>query len=312
MPGYMSHYIFGKLEYKKLSQNEIKRAIKDNITVYNLGLQGPDIFFYYPAARFISKKNLGSIMHNSLTGKYIGTMIAYIVKMQDTRERNIAIAYLAGYLGHYSMDVVCHPYIYYKTDYESHNKFYHSRHVALETDIDYLLVKEYMKKNISRIHYGKIIRMTDEQCSVIAEMLVYACKVTYQDIRFDKRQAVFVIKNMARFINIINDKTGYRKMIVRYLSKIIKFFQKFNQIFINDEYQLIYEDPLNLQRLKWYNPWDNAMIQKNDSFYDLMESASVFYQENMKVILEVLKKGDNSLIESKIGNKSMLSGMELI
>lgn len=47
MPGYVTHYIFGREVYHNLKNNSLKKNLYYNCAAYGLGLQGPDIFFYY-------------------------------------------------------------------------------------------------------------------------------------------------------------------------------------------------------------------------------------------------------------------------
>lgn len=45
MPGYVTHYIFGREVYHNLKNNSLKKNLYYNRAAYGLGLQGPDIFF---------------------------------------------------------------------------------------------------------------------------------------------------------------------------------------------------------------------------------------------------------------------------
>ena len=47
MPGFTTHYLFGLNTYKHLDDIEIKKHIHENHAAYSLGLQGPDVFFYF-------------------------------------------------------------------------------------------------------------------------------------------------------------------------------------------------------------------------------------------------------------------------
>src|SRR5574344_691941 len=160
MPGFITHNLFGREEYKKMQDNSVKKSIRSQRNVYNLGLQGPDLFFYFPFARYIGKKNLGSMMHNTEVNTYFSKMLDYIEKLKDAEEKNIAVAYLSGFLGHYMLDCHCHPYIYAKTDYLTKNKFYHAKHVQLETDIDYLICKDYFKIKVNDFPYKDLISLS--------------------------------------------------------------------------------------------------------------------------------------------------------
>ena len=46
MPGFTTHYILGMKAYNDLPNNQLKYIIAKYRWLYQLGLQGPDMFFY--------------------------------------------------------------------------------------------------------------------------------------------------------------------------------------------------------------------------------------------------------------------------
>ena len=64
MPGFTTHYILGMKAYNDLPQTSLKFIIAKYRWLYQLGLQGPDIFFYnLPILRHRDHRNVGSYMH---------------------------------------------------------------------------------------------------------------------------------------------------------------------------------------------------------------------------------------------------------
>ena len=47
MPGFVTHYIFGVNAYKQIDNSDIHNIIYRNRQAYSLGLQGPDLFYYF-------------------------------------------------------------------------------------------------------------------------------------------------------------------------------------------------------------------------------------------------------------------------
>ena len=47
MPASYTHQQFGNQVLNKLENTTIKKIINDNLNLYNIGLQGPDILFFY-------------------------------------------------------------------------------------------------------------------------------------------------------------------------------------------------------------------------------------------------------------------------
>lgn len=312
MPGYLTHYIFGKQEYKKLSESDLKQAVRENINVFNLGLQGPDIFFYYPGYFLINKKNLGSIMHRNKTGRYISNMLKFIYDCKDSEEKKICIAYLSGFLAHYDLDRTCHPYIYHKTNYMHKGKEYHGRHVALETDIDFVLCREVLKRKISKINYGGFVKLNRKQCKVVGRMLSVSCSEAFDNIRFGERIASAVVANMGRIIDVIKDQYGKKEKIIGKIEQKLKGAKNFAPLFVGDNYILKNLDPLNEKKTAWYNPWEDTISQiRYDSFKELMELASERYQKSLGFLLGAIQSSDMKQFVRYVGNKSFLSGLEI-
>lgn len=312
MPGYMTHYIFGRQEYKKFSENELKKAIRENVNVFNLGLQGPDIFFFFPGFFLINKTNLGSTMHRSKTGQYMSNMLKYIYGCKDTEEKKICTAYLAGFLAHYDLDRTCHPYIYYKTDYMHKGKAYHGRHIALETDIDFLLSRKILKQKISKINYAGIVRLNRIQCEAVGKMLSKVCSEAYDNIWFGERMAYAVVANMGHIIDIIKDQYGKKEKLIGKIEEKIRGAKNFAPLFIGDNYVLKNLDPLNEKKAAWYNPWEEKISEiRYDSFMELMSLASERYQKSLQLLSGAVQSRNMESFVNHIGNKSFLSGLEV-
>ena len=254
MPGYDTHYLFGVNSYRRLPKSEMKRNIYENKGAYTLGLLGPDIFFYYATEVVAARKNIGSLMHTTNTGTFLRNMIDYAEKKKG-REGEIAKAYLAGFLSHYTLDCICHPYVYWRTNYLHKGKDYLEKHFSLETDIDIMLLKKYRNKTPYEFTKNSEINVDVIQMRVICEMLHYAIHKTYHDSRITKKGikcAIISIKNEQKILRIGSDKL---KNIV---GKVEKYFIGQNYIapLIPGGCEIKNTDPLNSNKERWYNPWD--------------------------------------------------------
>ena len=66
MPASYTHQQFGNQVLNKLENTTIKKIINDNLNLYNIGLQGPDILFFYQPL----KKNPVNTLGNQLPIQY--------------------------------------------------------------------------------------------------------------------------------------------------------------------------------------------------------------------------------------------------
>lgn len=132
MPSSYAHYRFGQLVLPRIS-GEAGKAVRHFPQLFNVGLHGPDIFFYYNPVFHTKIGELGSRFHRQSGQEFFGHAAA-------TLRANLSeggIAYLYGVLGHYALDSVCHPIV---NDAASQGM---CGHVELETEFDrYLLMQD--------------------------------------------------------------------------------------------------------------------------------------------------------------------------
>ena len=86
--------------------------------LYQLGLQGPDMFFYnIPILRHRDYRNVGSYMHEHKVNAFFECCLRRIGTIRSRQQQEEAISYLAGFINHYIADSICHPYVYGRIGY---------------------------------------------------------------------------------------------------------------------------------------------------------------------------------------------------
>lgn len=125
MPTTYAHYTFGQ-EVLKLLDDNFKKTINKNIDLYNIGLHGPDILFYYGPLKSNEISKLGHTLH-SLTGNSFFENARRIIN--NCQDYEAACAYVSGFICHFILDTQCHPYIRQKESSEL-------SHGTIETEFD--------------------------------------------------------------------------------------------------------------------------------------------------------------------------------
>lgn len=275
MPGFTTHYLFGQRTYQALTNNSLKQLIQKNHTAFSLGLQGPDIFFYYLPEYFPGKKHLGSLAHTCHTGLFLKNLLKSCSIFSSEEEKHIATVYVLGFLGHYTLDTKCHPFIYSRTMYHPRDLAYHGRHIRLETDIDTCLLYFYQRKLPSEFHQDAVIALTPIQLSVVSSLLEYAYNNTYPKASITQRKLSDAIRAMQWGTKSLYDPSGYKKRFIRKLESVLLGYPILSPLIPSDT--LIFNlDPLNTKHQKWKNPWDHGQISY-ESFFDLLEAAQGNY-----------------------------------
>ena len=139
MPGFTTHYLFGVKAYNDLPNNYLKHVISKYRWLYQLGLQGPDIFFYnVPILRHRDYRNVGSHMHEYQVNDFFKNSLLELTEIHSRQQKEEAAAFLAGFMCHYISDSICHPFVYGRIKYRTDKKKTecHGLHAARDDDVD--------------------------------------------------------------------------------------------------------------------------------------------------------------------------------
>lgn len=316
MPGFTTHYLFGLNTYRQLDNRSLKRIIHENRTAYSLGLQGPDVFFYFLPSYTLHPVNIGAVAHTDNTGEFLRHLINSRKLFKTAKEQKIAEAYIAGFLGHYTLDTHCHPYVYWKTDFKEKNSRYHGCHMSLETDIDTELLQFYKHLLPSAFRQDATIRLTRLQFRTIAAILYYVYKKTYPELGILYPTMCAAIRSMQIGLKFLHDPSGRKKTIGGKLETLILGYPLLTTLIASDTLT-VHIDPLNILHQPWENPWDNSRIF-TDSFFDLMDNAQESYLEILADLTRLYQEplhtpGEQKRTKSllnKLGSSSYHSGLD--
>lgn len=275
MPGFTTHYLFGVNAYKRLQPTHLKKIIQQEHKAYSLGLQGPDLFFYFLPSYTIHKNNIGSVAHTEKTNEFLRHLLNSLTLFPIRKEQEIAEAYIAGFFGHYILDTHCHPYVYWKTEFSEKTNEYHGRHIALETEIDARLLKFYRHVLPSAFRQNTTIKLNRLQKRTITRILHYVYARTYPELGIlplTIRTSIFSIQAGTKFLH---DPSGAKKKFLSFLEKRFLGHTLLSTL-IPGISLTVHSDPLNLGHKAWKNPWDHTLVS-TDSFFDLMRTAQKRY-----------------------------------
>lgn len=288
MPGFATHYIFGQDVYHKLPESSMKKNLYRNRAAYGLGLQGPDFFFFFLPSYLLHGKNLGSVTHTTDTQKFFHALFKSRSMFHNIEDRDIADAYLIGFLGHYTLDTTCHPFVYGRTNYPGRQeRDYFSRHAYLETDIDIELIEHKLKRSARSFHGENTIALTPHQQWIIAKMLCYAYREAYPKFYVNRFILYFAIYSMQLGLHLLHDSSGQKKVLFRWLEKHLLGHPIFSPLIVNDKLAFR-SDPMNKQHKKWTNPWDSTKTSI-ESFGNLYEKAKARYLRRIQKLSAFLQ-----------------------
>lgn len=192
MPSHYTHYRFGAQLLPTLPA-DVRCTIQRFRSLYDVGLHGPDLFFYYNPFRKTATGDLGSKYHH-MTGREYFTRVCKRLRLEPSEA---ATAYLYGLLAHFCLDSVCHPFVNENTDEVTRY------HTELEAEFErYLLEKDQKGYACDITHHMKL---TKDECAVVAAFYPPATAA----------QIHKSVNNIARFTRILSVPEGPRRTAVK-------------------------------------------------------------------------------------------------
>ncbi len=155
MPANYAHYRFGKLALPTLP-GSARQCIGRFRRMYDIGLHGPDILFYYNPIMDTPVGQLGHSYHTWSGQKFF----EQACKQADSEA---ARAYLYGLLGHYCLDSLCHPCVNRLVDIGE------VRHIALESQLERRLLAADGEPSPATFDMSGRLRLTRGECMTVAQ-----------------------------------------------------------------------------------------------------------------------------------------------
>lgn len=280
MPGFTTHYILGMKAFNDLPNNQLKYIIAKYRWLYQLGLQGPDIFFYnIPILRHRDYRNVGSYMHEHHIQNFFACYLRNLGEISSKQQRAEGLAYLCGYLCHYIGDSICHPYVYGRIGYDvkAPSAQAHGMHAALENDIDALLLLKYKKKKPSQFNQAATICLNGMEMQFISRFLSQCINETYYPItphnnfQVTPRMVHRSILAIRFGCRTLADPSGRKRSGIAFVENIFLKKPLASTKLVTDHVS----DPrvcLNLDHETWCNPWDRRLASKA-SFPELFQQS---------------------------------------
>ena len=109
MPAAYAHMVFGGEVYRKLPFS-VQSAIDAHRSLFGIGLQGPDILFYYHPSAIQAYVLYGHNIHKRPAVEFFRYALNQLDEMKG-EEKEKGTAYLMGFLCHFILDNSCHPIV---------------------------------------------------------------------------------------------------------------------------------------------------------------------------------------------------------
>mgnify|MGYP000590311001 CR=1 FL=1 len=322
MPGFTTHYIFGMKAYNDMPFTPLKHTIAKYRWLYQLGLQGPDMFFYnIPILRHRDYRNVGSYMHEHKVNAFFECCLRRIGTIRSRQQQEEAISYLAGFINHYIADSICHPYVYGRIGYpvDAPTSMYHGMHAHLENELDAILLWKYKKKKPSEFNQTATICLNGQEIQFISHFLASCINETYYPITYRNNfqvtpamvhRSIWALRFGCR---TLSDKNGKKKFSIAQVESIFVNHPVASAKMVTDSVT-DYRSSCNLNHEAWSNPWDPTRVSTAsfvDLFHETLDKCSRVYALLNSAVTDnmPLDKQDLSPLLAELGNESYHSGL---
>lgn len=322
MPGFTTHYIFGMKAYNDMPFTPLKHTIAKYRWLYQLGLQGPDMFFYnIPILRHRDYRNVGSYMHEHKVNAFFECCLRRIGTIRSRQQQEEAISYLAGFMNHYIADSICHPYVYGRIGYQvdAPTSMHHGMHAHLENELDAILLWKYKKKKPSEFNQTATICLNGQEIQFISHFLASCINETYYPITYRNNfqvtpamvhRSIWALRFGCR---TLSDKTGKKKFGIAQVESIFVNHPVASAKMVTDSVT-DYRSSCNLNHEAWGNPWDPTRVSTAsfvDLFHETLDKCSRVYELLNSAVTDnvPLDKQDLSPLLTELGNESYHSGL---
>jgi hypothetical protein len=226
--------------------------LNNHFDLMQIGSQGPDPFFYYHFLPWMpnnGSNKLASSLHTESTKPFL----ELIISLADDDESK---AWVCGFLTHFSLDTVAHPYVFYRTGlYNKDTQENRGYHLMLERAIDNIYIEQ--RGNYPNIYNIKVRHFSRNNIPQrIVDILNQAGATLYDrpDMGDMYRQGYKDFRNAFRWLNF--DPIGFKKVLFKLLDRVTKgeilysALSAYNYVNAGIDY-------MNLQRNTWHHPSTN-------------------------------------------------------
>ncbi len=132
MPATYTHGVYGKKVLDALDDS-IRTLIEKHRSLYDIGLSGPDILFFYKPLQSNSIKDIGYDMHDKPARNFFMKARKLI---EESSDPEAALVYVLGFINHFVLDSTCHPMV------NLAEKTTGVSHTEIESELDAYVMKE--------------------------------------------------------------------------------------------------------------------------------------------------------------------------
>lgn len=216
MPSIAAHYYFGQEIVKRIGKNntEIGDLIENNKAVFNLGLQGPDLLFYYKPYMKNKITGLGEEIHL----RPARDLVEYAAKNIREEKSSAALGYLMGLACHFILDSSLHGEI---AQYAPEIR----EHLLLEAEMDRQIIEENYCRKPHTFERHLLVKSTDKKYDFL--------KLIYPQL--EVRHLNECVSSMGFYSKILICKRDIKRKLFEYSERLLSKEGPFTALIVGSQ-----------------------------------------------------------------------------
>lgn len=212
MPTTYAHYRMGQ-DVRNILQGKERKIVEEYPQLFSIGLHGPDIFFYYKPFSKNPIKEMGHAMHKR-SGKAFFVPAAEVVN--EHPGNHAYLAYLYGFICHFTLDVACHGYIDEKIKESGIG------HMEIEAEFDRMLME---KDGRDPVRYKPTLHIVPnlENAEIIQAFFGET----------DSTQILDTLKGMVSYLNFLVAPSKAKRFLIDTVLKLTGNYKELHGLMIN-------------------------------------------------------------------------------
>ena len=225
MADILVHTLVADLVSKRIESRRIREGVQKKRSLYNLGAQGPDplLFFNsFPGSKSTVFKDLGRIMHRQKTGEFLKKGFSKLKNISYDEEWLDLAVYLCGFICHFTVDRIIHPYVYWATQqwiWTCDGTPAKTTHQELEIALDVIYWKDIKKSKAYRTKTRSLVDIGRSWPKGVASYLSEAFKDVY-GIETEPKELNRILSVFYRGLDLLYDPKGWKKAFADWIESL--------------------------------------------------------------------------------------------
>lgn len=210
MPSCITHQLIAE-EAESFLPVEAAKAVQAAPDYYEIGAQGPDLFFFY---RVFSgkKKNLGRLLHREYAYEFFQAFQELLRGdyFKESAKQKV-LAYVCGYISHYCADLEFHPFIYAYLEKYGDGSFLHQK---IENDWDVYFLRRKRQREAEYYEFPfSVNKLASDGVLFVLFSFLFS---RIQETAFSKSNLHKMLKLFGRYLHFFHGKcyslqSGWKK-----------------------------------------------------------------------------------------------------